>query len=102
MLSIMRPRFEVEKSNARRNTFGKATSSRERGESAPKKITVGRDILTVPRRKSVNHAVTAATARERTEIVSVIVSNTDLNAMTGWYNRTTVQNPDLAQKPSLR
>ena len=77
---MTRPRLDVEKSNARRNTFGNAISSRERGESASKKITVGRDILTVPRRKSVSHAVVVATTSERTEIVNAIGSDIELSA----------------------
>jgi hypothetical protein len=69
MLSMTRPRFDVENNNARRYTFGSATWSRERGVSGPKKMTVGCVILTVPRRNNVNHAVTVETLRANAEMV---------------------------------
>jgi hypothetical protein len=68
MLSITRPRFEVENNKVRRYTFGNGVSECERGVSGPKKITVGWVIFTVPRRKRVSQAVTAETARDRVEI----------------------------------
>jgi hypothetical protein len=71
MLSITRPRFDVENNNVRRYTFGGATRSRERGVSGPKKMTVGCVIMTLPRRNSVNYAVTDETARARVEMVIV-------------------------------
>ncbi len=74
MLSTMRPRFDVAKSKVRRKTLGRGGSSRERGLSGPKNMTVGCVILTVPRRKSVNHAVTADTHRANTEIVTEIAA----------------------------
>src|SRR5712692_6165466 len=74
MLSTMRPRFDVAKSKVRRKTLGRGGSSRERGLSGPKNMTVGCVILTVPRRKSVNHAVTADIHRANTEIVTEIAS----------------------------
>jgi len=81
MLSITRPRFDVEKSNVRKYTFGSGVSSRERGVSGPKNNTVGCVILTVPRLKRVSQAVVADTAKARTEtesaIGSAIRSNTD-------------------------
>src|ERR1700684_770387 len=78
IFSITRPRLDVQNSKVRRNTFGNAVWSRERGVSGPKKITVGCVILIVPRRKRVSHAVVADTAKARAESVramgSVIVS----------------------------
>jgi hypothetical protein len=69
MLSMTCPRFDVENNNVRRYTFGSARWSRERGVSGPKKMTVGCVILTVPRRNSVNHAVTVETLRANAEMV---------------------------------
>ncbi len=74
MLSTTRPRFAVAKSRVRRKTLGRGGSSREVGLSGPKNMTVGCVILTVPRRKSVNHAVTADMHRAKTEIVSELAS----------------------------
>ena len=61
---MTRPRLDVEKSSVRRKTLGGGASSCERGKSGPKKITVGCVIFTVPRRKSVNHAVVADIAQD--------------------------------------
>ena len=47
MLSMTRPRFDVEKSNVRKYILGAAVPSDE--ESGPKKIKVGWVILIVPR-----------------------------------------------------
>src|SRR5712691_2406409 len=74
MLSTTRPRFAVAKSRVRRKTLGRGGSSRERGLSGPKNMTVGCVILTAPRRKSVNHAVIADTHRANTEIVNELAS----------------------------
>lgn len=74
MLSTTRPRFDVAKSRVRKKTLGRAGSSRERRLSGPKNMTVGCVILTVPRRKSVNHAVTADMHRANMEIVTEIIS----------------------------
>jgi hypothetical protein len=69
MLSMTRPRFDVEKRSVRKNTFGSGVSLRERGASDPKKITVGCVILTLPLRKYVSQRVKDETASASTEIV---------------------------------
>ena len=76
MLSMTRPRFEVEKRSVRRKTFD------ERSESGPQKMTVGCVILTVPRRKRVSHEVTAEIARARKETVIERVKVLDVFAST--------------------
>jgi hypothetical protein len=69
MLSMTLPRIEVEKSSVRKYILGGGTSSRERGESGPKYMTVGWVIFTVPRRKRVSQAVVADIARAIIETV---------------------------------
>jgi hypothetical protein len=76
MLSIIRPRFDVENSGVRRKTFGNDLILLDLGPSGPKKITVGWVILTVPRRNKVNQAVIAEIARASAEIRSASTEKT--------------------------
>jgi hypothetical protein len=74
MLSITRPRFEVEKSKHLKNIFGDDFLSLPRGASGPKNITVGCVILIVPRRNKVSQAVVADIANASTATERVIGS----------------------------
>jgi hypothetical protein len=69
MLSTTRPLFDVETRRVRIYTYGGGLASRTREASGPRKMTVGWVILSVPRRKSVSHAVADEIARARIEIV---------------------------------
>ena len=82
---MTRPRMDVENSNARKKTLGSGLSLRERGASCPKYITVGCDILIVPRRKKVNQAVAADVSRARTEIIIAMVSDIRSNVLPTYY-----------------
>jgi hypothetical protein len=68
MLSMIRPRFEVEKRSVRKKIFGIGVSPGEPESSNAKQIMVGCVILTRPFRKSVSHAVAMDTASASAEI----------------------------------
>jgi hypothetical protein len=67
VLNDARSRLDVEKRRVRKKTLGRWVSSRPRGVSGPKKITIGCVILIVPRRKRISRAVTDETASARTD-----------------------------------